>query len=54
VTLPGIDIDGVDGWSARVLIDGQAWLGSELAREQSLACCNRLRLAGWRLDRHVA
>jgi hypothetical protein len=55
-SLPGVRVEHADE-SARTLIvevDGHQWLASEPAREQALASCNGLRLAGWRLDRRVA
>jgi hypothetical protein len=56
--LPGICVRKTDtghGYrKATVLIDASAWLSSERHRAESLASCNRLRLAGWRLHREIA
>jgi ATP-dependent helicase YprA (DUF1998 family) len=54
-SLSGIEVTGVDERARRVAItlDAVAWAAGEVARREALTACNRLRLAGWRLQRSV-
>jgi hypothetical protein len=60
-TDPELDLGSLPGWQLKdqdftthravLLVDPEAWVGSEAKRIESLHSANRARLAGWRLRR---
>lgn len=55
-SIAGLVVTGLDERARRVAatVDAGAWAEREAARAESLAAANRLRLAGWRLQRSVS